>query len=99
MSRFLLLLSKLIEDSEVPTPESAGEWTEQSWDVLENIASSLATSAASKKTKRISAIPTIWAQPLLMEMALHEERHPMREEMVAQWEGMLTAIAFKEIGT
>lgn len=95
--RFLFFLSRLKENGRVPSPDQAGDWSRQDWNILNSIAASLEISTASQKNNLVSSIPNMWAQPLLMEMALHQEGHPLQQEMLAQWEGMLAAIALKEV--
>jgi hypothetical protein len=95
--RFLFFLSRLTENGRVPSPDQAGDWFSQEWNILNSIAASLEISTASQKTNLVSSIPNMWAQPLLMEMALHQEGHPLQQEMLAQWEAMLAAIALKEV--
>jgi len=48
-------------------------------------------------SRTVSSIPDIWARPLLMQMALYDKKHPLHEEMKAQWQGMLAAIALAKI--
>ncbi|XZF62201.1 MAG: hypothetical protein ACSI46_25000 [Gloeotrichia echinulata DVL01] len=48
-------------------------------------------------SKTVSSIPDIWARPLLMQMALYDQKHPLHEEMKAQWQGMLAAIALAKV--
>jgi hypothetical protein len=95
--RFLFFLSRLKENGRVPSPDQAGDWSRQDWNILNSIAASLEISTASQKNNLVSSIPNMWAQPLLMEMALHQEGHPLQQEMLAQWEGMLATIALKEV--
>jgi hypothetical protein len=90
---FVLLLPKLKSDSDVRSGKNSGEWTTHHSNAFQNVAASLDYQAPGE-LKNVSSVPTMWARPLTMEMALHNSGHPIREQMVDQWQGMLAAIAF-----
>lgn len=92
-----LLLPQLKDRSDVK-PGPIGEWDIQPRVAFENVAESLKYEAPGK-TRGISAIPTMWARPLLVEMALHDGNHPLHQDMVLQWEGMLAAIGLAQLRT
>ena len=92
-----LVLPKLRTDTNVRPPERQGMWTNlESKSAFQNVATSL-DYQASGEIKSVSSVPTMWARPLSIEMALHHKNYPIRREMVAQWQGMLTAIALAEV--
>lgn len=92
-----LVLPKLKIDSNVRPPEKHGEWSSlESKSAFQNVATSL-DYQASGEIKSVSSVPTMWARPLSIEMALHNKNYPIRREMVAQWQGMLAAIALAEV--
>ena len=92
-----LVLPKLRTDTNVRPPERQGMWTNlESKSAFQNVATSL-DYQASGEIKSVSSVPTMWARPLSIEMALHNKNYPIRREMVAQWQGMLTAIALAEV--
>ena len=91
-----LLLPKLKAASDVRASDRAGRWDAQGNNAFENIASSLEYQSPGE-TKSVSSVPTMWARPLSMEMALHHSGYPIRSEMVEQWQGMLAAIALAEV--
>ena len=92
-----LVLPKLRTDTNVRPPEREGTWTSlESKSAFQNVATSL-DYKASGEIKSVSSVPTMWARPLSMEMALHNKNYPIRREMVAQWQGMLTAVALAEV--
>ena len=92
----LLLLPKLKADSDVTPPSQPGAWNAQPSKAFTDVATSLDYSAPGQ-VKTLSAVPTMWSRPLTVEMALWNSRHPLHQKMVAQWQGMLAAIAFAEI--
>ena len=92
-----LVLPKLRTDTNVQPPEREGKWKSlESKSAFQNVATSL-DYKASGEIKSVSSVPTMWARPLSMEMALHNKNYPIRREMVAQWQGMLTAVALAEV--
>lgn len=90
---FVLLLPKLKPECDIRAGKNAGEWTTHYSTAFQNVATSLDYQAPDE-LKNVSSVPTMWARPLTMEMALHSSGHPIREQMIAQWQGMLAAIAF-----
>jgi hypothetical protein len=92
----ILVLPKLKQDSDVKPSDRPGLWDIQPEKAFENVASSLDYQAPGA-VKSISSVPTMWARPLLMEMALYNQAHPLHQQVVEQWQGMLAAIALAEI--
>lgn len=74
-----------------------GEWNVYEINAFDQIASSLDVPPPNPEFKSISAIPDMWARPLMFEMALHVTTHPLQPQMTAQWQGMLAAIAFADV--
>ena len=95
-SSLVLILPKLKPACDVPKGEASGEWITYSKVAFQKVASSLDYKSPSE-LKSISSVPTMWARPLTMEMALHQANHPTKNAMVVQWRGMLAAIAFAAI--
>jgi hypothetical protein len=92
----ILVLPKLKSDSDVRPCAAAGEWESHPPKAFQNVASSLDYKSPGR-VKSVSSIPTMWARPLSMEMALHNPAYPIRAEMIEQWRGMLAAIALAEV--
>lgn len=92
----VLMLPKLKSDSDVRPCATAGEWESHPAKAFQNVASSLDYKSPGK-VKSVSSIPTMWARPLSMEMALHNPAYPIREDMIEQWRGMLAVIALAEV--
>lgn len=91
-----LLLPRLKRDSDVRASDEAGKWDAQDFDSFDKVASSLDYKAPGR-FKSVSSVPTIWARPLSMSMALHNKDYPIRQQMIEQWQGMLAAIALAEV--
>ncbi|MDJ0729423.1 MAG: hypothetical protein QNJ33_05450 [Crocosphaera sp.] len=91
-----LFLPKLKKDVDVGTSDAVGVWDAQDFDTFGKVASSLDYKSPGR-IKSVSSVPTIWARALSMEMALHNQAYPIREQMIEQWQGMLAAIALAEV--
>ncbi len=72
-----------------------GEWQRQTANAFTEVADSLALLASADGT-RLSSIPDMWARPLLVEMVLQQEDHPLRPQIKREWKGMLAAFALAE---
>jgi hypothetical protein len=90
-----LLLPPLKTDHKVGSG-NRGLWNPQDPKAFNDVADSL-DYKASGEVKNVSSVPTIWARPLSMEMALHNNQYPLRAYMIPMWYGMLAAIALAEI--
>ena len=93
---YVLVLPRLKRNSDVKSSDTPGKWQEQPAQAFQNVASSLDYKAPGE-IKSVSSVPTMWARPLSMEMALHNPYYPIRTEMVQQWQGMLAALALAEV--
>ena len=93
---YVLVLPKLKRDSDVRASDTPGKWDAQPKKAFQDVASSLDYKAPGA-VKSVSSVPTMWARPLSMEMALHNPYYPIRAEMVQQWQGMLAAVALAEV--
>jgi hypothetical protein len=91
-----LILPKLKTDSDVRPSDKAGKWDQQLPTAFQNVASSLDYKSPGQ-VKSVSSVPTMWARPMSMEMALHNKAYPIREQLIEQWRGMLAAIALAEV--
>lgn len=91
----VLLLPKLKLNSDVRTGP-VGQWDDHQSKSFKDIAQSLDYEGPGD-LHGVSSVPTMWARPLLMEMAIHTPNHPIRKQMIDQWQGMLAAIAFAAI--
>ena len=73
-----------------------GTWEQVSGVALNNIADNLQVTKVDAKYIDIDSIPSMWARPLLFEIALYDEDHPMHECVVGEWRGLLAMLALKE---
>jgi hypothetical protein len=89
-------LPSLKPDSDVKPIDESGKWQAQKNKVFQDVASSLEYKAP-RAVKSVSSVPTMWARPLSVEMALHNDKYPIRNQIIEQWRGMLAAIALAEV--
>jgi hypothetical protein len=89
---FSFLLPQLRQDSDVRA-DTNGAWSISPATTFQAVATSLDYKAPGRNLS-VSSVPTMWARPLSIEMALHNPGHPTRSQMVEEWRGMLSAIAF-----
>lgn len=94
--KLVLLLPQLKEASDIKASQKAGQWDEHPSKAFADVANSLDYEAPGG-IKNISSVPTIWARPLTIEMVLYDTQHPLRRQMIREWQGMLTAIALAEV--
>ena len=73
-----------------------GTWQKVPGVALNNIADNLAVTKIDSKFIDIDSIPSMWARPLLFEIALYDDEHPMHECVVGEWRGLLAMLALKE---
>ena len=73
-----------------------GTWQLGSPVELKNIADNLDVTKIDGKFIDIDSIPCMWARPLLFEIALYVEDHPMHDCVVGEWRGLLAMLALKE---
>ncbi len=78
-------------------PGNAGEWQAQTAIAFAEVADSLELRSVGKEQKTVSSVPDMWARPLLVEMILRDEYHPLHLQIKAEWKGMLAAIALAQV--
>lgn len=76
--------------------ERDGEWTVGPFSFID-IANSLEVKNVYDNRPGVDSIPSPWARPLLVDMALRDEDHPLHANIVTQWRGMLSGIALADI--
>jgi hypothetical protein len=84
------------DDSTLQLPERGGEWKVYPKATFEEVAKSLDYSAPGDN-KKINSVPNMWALPMTLEIPIFNNIHPLRQDAIAQWQGMLAAIAFAKI--
>ena len=91
------LLPRLKKDGDgLAVLPRTGTWEQVSGVALNNIADNLQVTKIDGKFIDIDSIPSMWARPLLFEIALYDEEHPMHECVVDEWRGLLAMLALKE---
>ena len=76
----------------VAPPHQGGEWQSD-----EGLLEALAVGLDVQGAGGVTAIPTIWARPLVFAEALLDPTHPMHEEVTREWRGLLGLLSFREI--
>ena len=90
------LLPPLKDDNTVGPLPNTGQWQSVNAVDLDNISRSLQVTTAAARFTDIDSIPSMWARPLLFEMALYDTDHPMHECILGEWRGLLAMLALKE---
>ncbi len=90
------LLPRLTGTHQVTTFGHAGRWEERDPVELERISEGLDVADTKIASAEVDSIPSMWARPLLFEMALYDDRHPMHTRVLGEWRGLLAMLALKE---
>lgn len=90
------LLPHLTEDNQVTTFGRAGYWEKRDPVELERVSEGLDVTKTELTSAEIDSIPSMWARPLLFEMALYNDRHPVHTRILGEWRGLLAMLALKE---
>jgi hypothetical protein len=88
------LLPTLIPQHTVSNINETGSWENRNADELEKISKGL---KVEQVQIQINSIPDVWARPLLFEMGLFDPDHPLNEEVLGEWRGLLALVGLKEI--
>jgi hypothetical protein len=91
----VFILPKL-KDADLPAPNQTGKWERYDKTRFESVAKSLDYKAPGDN-KKINSVPDMWALPMTLDLPLYNNRHPLREAAIAQWQGMLAAIALSKV--
>ena len=92
------LLPRLTTTNQVTTFGNAGRWEKREPAELERISEGLDVADTKIASAEVDSIPSMWARPLLFEMALYDTRHPMHPRILEEWRGLLALLALKEWG-
>lgn len=79
----------------VPLIERPGRW-EHLDDLLEKLSKDIETPDRDLDPSVLSAIPTVWARPLLFAEALLDKDHPMHFQVRDEWRGLLSLVCLKK---
>ena len=90
------LLPLLKEGHDVGYPQ-AGAWEPKGAIALDHVSQGLDVETPDdNKYSEVDSIPSMWARPLLFQMALYDSNHPMHSHILGEWRGLLTLLALKE---
>lgn len=89
MTKYLPTLSN---DTQIEAVNIAGVWDDKNKQVVGAISDAIETSTLAK-IKGVSAVPDVWARPLLFGMALFDDKHPLHSQIKSEWRGLLALIA------
>ena len=85
------LITFLPEDSgEVESPGNRGQW-ESIRELLKKLSDGLVVPKGAS-ADALTAIPTVWARPILFAQALTDDKHPLHREVVAEWRGKFVVV-------
>ena len=90
------LLPRLTPANKVTTFGNAGRWEKRDSTELERISEGLDIANTKITSAEVDSIPSMWARPLLFEMALYDTRHPLHTRILGEWRGLLAMLALKE---
>jgi len=91
------LLPPLREDGndQVAVFANHGVWDRRGTVALAQVARSLRLDQADDGEAEIASIPSMWARPLLFEMALFDHDHLLHDTVVREWRGLLALLALR----
>jgi hypothetical protein len=95
VTKSVFILPKL-KDTGLPKPDQKGKWERYDKTRFEDIAKSLDYKAPGDN-KKINSVPDMWALPMTLDLPLYNSSHKLREAAIAQWQGMLAAIALSKV--
>ena len=90
------LLPRLTKNHDITNFGDAGRWEEREAAELGRISEGLDVADTKIASAEVDSIPSMWARPLLFEMALYDTRHPMHGRILGEWRGLLAMLALKE---
>lgn len=82
--------------ADVPMPPVSAQWVSQPAGLLQSIGGGIAVDGTAT-TRGVSSVPDVWARALLFQTALSSERHPLHAEALADWRGLLSLLALREV--
>ncbi|MEL7361536.1 MAG: hypothetical protein AAFN13_05655, partial [Bacteroidota bacterium] len=82
--------------ADVPMPPMVARWEAQPASLLQSVGSGIAIDGTAR-TRGISSVPDVWARAILFQTALKDPRHPMHARALADWRGLLSLLALREV--
>lgn len=80
----------------VPMPATSAHWSAQPSGLLQAIGNGISVDG-SAVTRGVSSVPDVWARAVLFQTALLHPKHPLHDEAVKDWRGLLSLLALREI--
>lgn len=74
-----------------------GKWENNQPKVLHDLAESFNIDLDNPPKLELTAIPDMWARPLLFKSALFDSSHIIHKRIVGEWRGLLTILALQEV--
>ncbi len=90
------LLPSLIPGNKVTAFGNAGKWVPRNASELKLISDGLNVAKQGVTPTEVDSIPSMWARPLLFQMALYDDKHPVHTQVLGEWRGLLAMLALKE---
>jgi hypothetical protein len=80
----------------VQEPTDLGHWQNNERRVLGQIAEAIEIPKQLAERRGVSAVPDVWARPLMVRAALRPDwKHPLRARVVQEWRGLLSLLALR----
>jgi len=76
---------------------ATGTWDRRDAVALAQLARSLRVSDQEPLGVDIDSIPSMWARPLLFEMALFDEHHVLHDRTVGEWRGLIALLVLRQV--
>jgi hypothetical protein len=88
-------LPSLGPESNVPMPPTSAHWSAQPSGLLQAVGNGIAVDD-SATARGVSSVPDVWARAVLFQAALRPS-HPLHAQAVADWRGLLSLLALREV--
>lgn len=80
----------------VQEPTDLGHWQNNERRVLGQIAEAIEIPKQIAEKRGVSAVPDVWARPLMVRAALRPDwKHPLRDRVVKEWRGLISLLALR----
>ncbi|MCK5059030.1 MAG: hypothetical protein KAT34_20450, partial [Candidatus Aminicenantes bacterium] len=82
------------DDNKMEGFAKKGIWLPRPSTELDRLSDSISTEDVEFE---VNSIPDMWGRPILFEMALFDEAHPIHQRILGEWRGMLAVLALRNI--
>lgn len=83
-------------DGGVPMPGTSSHWQKRDASLLQSIEKGI-TVDDSARARGVSSVPDVWARAVLFQTALGDSSHPLYARTLADWRGLLSLLALREV--